>query len=145
MVSVYIQFAKFALVGSINTLIDFGVFSILTGNRFRWPWLKANLTSTTLGLLFSFSANLLFVFQPEDGPIGKRLVLFLLVTGIGLYIIQTGALLLLMSLYEQPLFARLLQHRPFREAVPDRVIIKLQATAVTVVWNFLGYRYLVYS
>lgn len=78
---------RFGLVGVVNTGIDLGLYVLL--HSVGTPLLLANLVSTTAGLTFSFVANRLFTFSARpSGSAGRQLLLFVVCTGIGLWVIQ---------------------------------------------------------
>jgi putative flippase GtrA len=115
---------RFALVGGINTAIDFGILFLLTSfglNKF-----VANFISTSVAFIFSFFANRSFTFK-STGSIKKQVLPFLLVTLSGLWLLQP-ALIWLVSLPLQEL----------NETV-SLLIAKLVATIGSLVWNYVLY------
>lgn len=59
---------SFALVGVINTAIDFSVF--WTAARFLgWPLVPANVLAWLVAVSFSYAMNSLITFGPESGHI----------------------------------------------------------------------------
>lgn len=81
------EVVRFGLVGVVNTGLDLGVyFALQLGGT---PVVLANLISTSVGLAFSFLANRVFTFSGRSSArAGRQLLLFVLCTGIGLWVIQ---------------------------------------------------------
>lgn len=119
---------RFALIGSINTVIDFGIFFILS-QLFSVPIVVANIISTTVAFLFSFSMNKKYTFKTSNTDIRREFILFLIVTLAGLWILQN--LVIVVSL---PLLSTF--------AVSDGMkvlIAKFFATVVSLIWNYFLY------
>jgi putative flippase GtrA len=108
-------------VGVVNTAIDVGIFSLLHATL---GITLANLVSTSAGMAFSFTVNGRFVF---DGgrPGWRQATRFVASTGMTMWVLQPVLIHLLLFIGPAP-------------------VAKLAATAVTVVVNFLVYRYLVW-
>ena len=121
---------RFILVGIANTAIDFIVLFSLT--TFGLPLVVANFISTSVALTFSFFANRSFTFG-STGKKRSQAVRFLLVTLVGLWVLQPIVLVLAVPALEGMLS---------REA--SIVVAKLIATVVSMVWNYLLYDSLVF-
>ena len=120
---------RFALVGGTNTAIDFGILFGLT-----WLGLDkivANYISTGIALIFSFFANKTFTFKAKSGNAKRQFVSFLVVTLIGLWIIQPGIIWLYTSLTD--------------DSPVSLLIAKLIATVASLVWNYLLYSRFVFT
>ncbi|GLZ30458.1 sugar translocase [Lentzea sp. NBRC 105346] len=111
---------RFGLVGALNTLVDFALYVVLVGFL---PLLAANFVSTSCGMVTSFVLNRGFTFR-SSGPLGRQVVLFLLVTGTGLWVIQPLVL--------------------FGLAAFGAVWAKLAAIGIGMVWNFALYNSFVF-
>ncbi|MFD1720846.1 GtrA family protein [Amnibacterium endophyticum] len=123
------QPARFAAVGVINTGIDVGIYLLLSA--FGTPVVLANLVSTCCGLAFSFAANRGFTFSDRvSSAPRKQAVLFLLVTGVGLWCVQPLVLLAFAAPAERALSGSDLM---------ATVVPKLAAVLVGLVWNYLWY------
>ena len=59
---------SFALVGVVNTVIDFSVFWT-TVNYLQWPLVPANVLSWLVAVSFSYAMNSFITFGPESGRI----------------------------------------------------------------------------
>lgn len=124
--------ARFAGVGTINTVIDFVLYAILC--LVGVPALLANLISTSSGLAFSYWGNRRFTFAVRDARTLREVLLFLLGTGAGLWFLQPVLILLITSGFA-PL------HPPAILAV---AVPKIVAIGAGVVWNFWFYSRIVF-
>lgn len=124
---------RFGLVGVANTAIDLGLYFLLQLNG--TPLLIANLISTSAGLAFSFVANRLFTFSARpSGRAGRQLVLFVVCTGIGLWLIQPLVLVGMGALLAG-----------FGQLGDLRILLgKLAAIAFGMVWNWSVYSRIVF-
>ncbi|NPC96806.1 GtrA family protein [Nocardioides sp. zg-DK7169] len=112
---------RFAAVGVVNTAIDVVLFTLLHPHL---GIVAANLISTSAGMLFSFTVNGLLVF--DAGRLRWRdAARFVATTGVSMWVLQPVLIHLLID------------HAP-------APVAKLMATAITVVVNFVAYRYLVW-
>ena len=127
---------RFVLAGTLNTGVDVALYTALAAAGVQV--VVANLISTSCGLVVSYLLNRGFVFRAGTTSTragrAKQLVSFVVVTGIGLWLLQPlviiGATRLLLPL-GLPTVAAIL--------VP-----KLLATAVTLVWNYVLYSLVVF-
>lgn len=80
------RFVKFAMVGALGAIIDFGLLNLLKG-YFGWPLLLANTVSVSVAIVSNFVWNRLWTY-PESRQRKKRVQLpqFTLVNLIGLVI-----------------------------------------------------------
>lgn len=124
---------RFVLVGAFNTLLDFGILFGL--NALGVNKLLANVISTTIAFVFSFFANKKFTFRATGGSIVKEMILFVLVTLSGLWIIQT-----LFIAFTSPLLADLLHG----DQTLGLFAAKLGATALSMIWNYVLYSKVVF-
>jgi putative flippase GtrA len=79
-----VRFIKFAIVGAIGAVIDFGVLNLMH-KAFFWPLLWANTLSVSIAILSNFTWNRLWTF-PESRSRRKReqLPQFALINFVGL-------------------------------------------------------------
>ena len=131
------QFAKFSLVGVLNTAIDFGILNLL---------IFATGITQGLGIFFiagiSFScATINSYFWNRDFTFGssrkaaQSFPIFAVVTLIGLLI--NSSLVYLLSTYVFSQFVT--------SATLAPNLAKVVATFVSLVWNFAGYRLIVFK
>jgi putative flippase GtrA len=144
-----IRVGKFGAVGVLNTAIDFTIYNVLYA-VFGLHLLVANLISTTIAMIFSFFANRNLVFKAQAGHPVKQAVLFLLVTGFGLYVLQLGTLHLLTSVWTGPVnVATSIVHtlglgNTFSDTFVRNNAAKVVATLVSLVWNYIVYKRVVF-
>lgn len=126
---------RFGIVGSLNTLIDFGILFLLA-SFFGLPVLIANSVSVTVAFIFSFFANKNYTFKSKSKEgLFKQMVLFTIVTLFGLLVIQGTIVYILVAVFENLGLNREL----------SLMIGKLIATLASLVWNYLFYSRLVFK
>lgn len=131
------QFVKFALIGVANTAISFGIFNILVAitNIAAGP-----LTAFFEGVAFIFSVsnsyfwNSHWSFENKNPRTIKEFFTFLTVTVIGLVISS-------LTIYLLTTFVSHGSMDPKQWANIAKVI----ATILTAVWNFLGFKLIVFK
>lgn len=142
------RIAKFGAVGVINTLLDFVILDILH-LKFGMELILANLVSTTIAMIFSYVANRHIVFKHHSEKVAKQMVLFWAVTAFGLYILQSGIIWLLGHPIHGVLnwsvtVVRSVGFRHLSEAFITTNVVKFIADAITLVWNYIGYKEFVF-
>jgi putative flippase GtrA len=86
------QFARFLVVGAINTIFGYSVFAVFIWAGLAYP--AAIGLATILGVAFNFQSTGRLVF---GGALAERLPSFLVVYGLG-YAVNVGAVAILLSL-----------------------------------------------
>lgn len=114
------RLVRFGLVGVLNTAVDLGLYLLLVGFM---PLVLANFVSTSCGMATSFCLNRGFTFR-SSGSVVRQLLLFVLVTGTGLWVVQ-------------PLVISAFSGLGVLGA-------KLAGMSVGLVWNFVLYHYVVF-
>lgn len=134
----FFQLFRFAIVGFLNTAIDFGVlnflrwiFSIASG----WPIIIFNVVSVGVAMTNSYFLNKHWVFHKKDtGDRAKESILFVFFTVLGMAV-NTG-IVYYFSTYLNPIFGI------------DEVLWlnmgKVLATGVSLLWNFFWYKFVVF-
>ncbi len=120
---------RFALIGGINTAIDFALLLLLNSvgvNKYI-----ANFISTSVAFIFSFFANRTFTFK-SSGSAKREFLPFLLVTLSGLWVLQPAIIWV-----SSPVFASLDQNVAL-------FISKLIATVASLIWNYILYSRVVF-
>ena len=114
------QIMKFGVVGVIATVIDFGVMIFLTEVFGINPVASATV-SFTVSVIFNYLASMRYVFSHREGMSRQReFAIFIVLSVIGLAI--NDALMWVGT-----------------EMTPvDYRIVKVLATAVVMVWNFVS-------
>lgn len=145
------QLGSFGLVGVVNTLIDFVIFNVL---RFalQLPAVPANIISTTIAQVISFLLNKNFVFAGIEPGRSRTntFIRFILVTAIGLYVIQSLVLALFVHYITWPgdVVHGVLDWLSFRQVSNEFIVTntaKLIATVFSAAWNFVLYKKLVFT
>jgi putative flippase GtrA len=120
----FVRFVKFAIVGAVGAVIDFGVLNLMH-KLFGWPLLWANTLSVSIAILSNFTWNRLWTY-PESRSRRKReqLAQFALINFIGLGINN----LIVVGL-----------DAVFSQFIPDPWdynLAKVIAIGVVLFWNF---------
>ena len=138
---------RFALVGATNTLVDFGIFNTLIFAA-HLPVIAANLISTFTAMCLSLVLNKYFVFQDKEPLSGKKFVLFIGITLVSIWVIQSSIIALLNGVLSVPLHAAaqtLHEFTGFNEKFFADNIAKVFATFASLVWNYYFYKRLVFK
>ncbi len=77
------QFIKFNLVGVLNTVVDFLIYTLLT-EVFGWAYLFAKTVSYSCGVVNSYIWNSRWTFKAEQKRGKREFLLFLLVNLVSL-------------------------------------------------------------
>lgn len=124
---------RFGTVGAANTAIDFGLLFIL--RSLGLPVISANIISTTVAFCFSFFANKKYTFKSKGGNVKRELLLFVIVTLFGLWVLQN----VIMQLILLPLSTTGIASET------SLLIAKVLATLVSLVWNYVMYSRVVFK
>jgi len=139
---------KFGLVGILNTFIDFTIYNVLS-SFVGLSLVRSNIVSTSVAMVFSFAANKQVVFAKHKGSVAKQAVVFFIVTAVGLYVIQTGAIKLLSEIWLAPVTLILAIAHGLNVVGHDQFIAKNSAKAIATVlsltWNYIMYKKVVFS
>lgn len=127
------QFGRFALVGAINTALDFGLLFLF--KSLGLPAITANILSSSTAFLFSFVANRKFTFKSTGDNLVREMILFVVVTLFGLWVLQTLVIYCTLS----PLTTL------FASSEIGLLAAKLIATMVSLVWNYILYAKVVFT
>lgn len=134
-IAILFQFAKFALVGFLNTSIDFGILNLLilfTGFTKGTGIGLINAPSFLAAILNSYFWNKKWVFR--DSHKGNFFV-FVAITLIGLLI--NTSIVVAITTFIPPIIVD--------SPIIWANIAKALATALSMVWNFTGYRLVVFK
>lgn len=113
------QICKFGVVGVVAFFIDYGVMILLTELFLINPVASATI-SFIVSVVFNYIASMRFVFQHKQGMSQrKEFMIFVVLSVIGL-IINDG-----------------LMYAGTTMASMDYQIVKIGATAIVMVWNFV--------
>lgn len=127
------QFVRFCLVGLLNTAVDAGLFTVLHAGG--TGLVLANGISTSCGLLLSLVLNARYTFG------GRRITvhlieLFLVITLVGLWGLQPAIIGIVSGMLGWNASDGVMLHA---------LLPKLAAISVTLVWNFVWYRRVVFA
>ncbi len=151
------QAAKFGIVGALNTVIDFLTLNILVYSSFVFvltifgqKFLIANVISVFIAMINSFIFNKFWVFRGGEGGLYFQIAKFLIITIVGMFIVHQ---IIFNFLYYNLnfLFDGFFEAaRYFGLAFLSRNFIalnlsKITAVAGSLVWNFIGYKFLVFK
>lgn len=123
---------RFGLVGGVNTSVDFVVLFILA-RLFGVPAILANVISTSCAVAVSYVLNKKAVFGDADRNNRRQLILFIVVTLTGLWVLQSFVIASVTTALAG------LTH--------DSWVLfaaKVVATVSTLVWNYLWYSRVVF-
>lgn len=134
------QFAKFVIVGGINTGIDFLILNTLiyiTGIETGRGIFVLNSISFSVAVINSYFMNKRWTFQDKTKTeqVTVKFSAFFIISIIGLVI--NSIVLTSITTYIPPFFGL--------SAVLWANIAKLFATGFSLVWNFIGYKLFVFK
>jgi putative flippase GtrA len=143
------QAGRFGLVGVLNGVIDFSLFSVLRAAG--TPLIAANLVSVSIAMVFSFVANRRFVFANSGGSWKRQAVLFLAGTAFSMYVLQNLTILIVTFWIPAPLDLASSIGRAAGIDTDTGVLLvrsnaaKVIATGISLAWNFAFYRWIVFA
>ena len=126
----------FSIIGGINTTLDFIILFVLTS--FGIKIFIANIFSTGITFIISFLMNKKITFKSVSNnkkELIREMVLFILVTLFGLWVIQNIVISTAM-----PIFENLLKNKRI-----SLLLSKLIATIFSLIWNFILYKKVVFK
>jgi len=136
---VIFQLAKFAIVGIANTAVDFGILNLLmflTKTYEGKTIILFNTISFLIAVMHSYFWNKFWTFKANNKTSNATQFLqFLVVSIIGVFI-NSGIVYALSSLIN-PMF-NLNQNAWVN-------MVKIVATIISLVWNFVGYKLIVFK
>jgi putative flippase GtrA len=136
--SIISQIVKFAEVGILNTLIDLGILNLLvwvSGVTSGIGLAPLNTISFLCAATNSYYWNKFWTFKKEGGVQRKEFFQFLVVSIIG-WGMNTG-IVVLGTTFLSPVGAL--------SAGAWVNVVKLVATFVSMAWNFIGYKFIVFK
>ncbi len=142
------QIMKFVSVGIINTLVDLGFFNVLRKIK-GFSATTASYVSTTIAMIGSYFLNKSWTFAAK-GDSASQALKFFTITILGIYIIHNGIVYLLTKkvLWPGKLALKIVRWLPFLNKLSDSFVTdnfaKVCAIAVTLVYNFFAYKFLVF-
>lgn len=138
-IPVLFQLAKFVLVGALNTFVDLGVLNLLMfvfSVSIGWLYSIFKAISFTCSVVHSYFWNKFWTYgKKETGVEAKELGKFFLIAGIG-FILNVGIASFVVNIIG-PQFG-----------LSVKIWANIGAIIATVcvfMWNFLGYKFLVFK
>jgi len=138
------RFVRFAIVGSIGAVVDFGVMNLLV-QAFHTSLVLAGTISFIAAILSNFTWNRYWTYpDSRSKSILRQLVEFAIVSVMGL-VIRVPILKFL-----EPVLERILLFMPYRipmldtATVADNLTLAI-AVVIVMFWNFFINRYWTYS
>ncbi|MFC1700542.1 GtrA family protein [Patescibacteria group bacterium] len=135
-IPVFYQIAKFALIGFSNAAIDFGVLNLLmwqTGIYKGGFIIVFNVVAFIVAVINSYSWNKVWTFQSKGGNVKSEFIQFITIAVIGSAI--NTSIVYGVSTFVPPIFS------------PELWVnfAKVLATFFSMVWNFVGYKFIVFK
>lgn len=138
------RFLRFAVVGAIGAVIDFGTMNILV-NLVHFPLVAAGTISFIAAILSNFLWNRYWTYpDSRTKPLIRQLLQFAFVNTLGL------AIRIPILAYVEPVLLGLFQSLPFRipiltpDFLADNITLAF-AVLVVMFWNFFVNRYWTYN
>ncbi len=150
------EFWRFAIVGVINTLINFAILNLLshlTGKDSGTAALGYAAIAFTIATVNSYLLNKNWSFKDhEHEHAAKKFTMFLLVSLVGL-IINSGTIYAITTYIKVPagLLSSVISTVPVvAEKFVDPGVLWLNiaavvATCLALIWNFIGYKFFVFK
>ncbi|MDB5179816.1 MAG: sugar translocase [Candidatus Saccharibacteria bacterium] len=120
-------------MGIANTALDFAILFLLVA--LGLDKIPANYVSTGIAFIFSFFVNKSFTFKSKGGNIKKQFLYFIVITIIGLWVIQPLIIAGLTSLLAGTGWASGI----------ILFVAKLIATVASLIWNYIFYSRIVFK
>ena len=124
---------RFGIVGIANTALDFIILFILVA--LGLDKIPANYVSTGISFIFSFFVNKSFTFKSKGGNAKKQFLYFIVITIIGLWIIQPLIIAGISSLLVTTGWASAI----------ILFVAKIIATVASLIWNYFFYSRIVFK
>jgi putative flippase GtrA len=139
--------ARFALVGASNTLLNFLILNAMFYG-FGQNKIVANIIATSCALVYSFFLNRRFVFA-HTGHWRTAFIKFVGVTAIGTLLLNNAVYIYMLHVIDGApsyFLAAVLAHigLPFGADFVHINLSAVVATLFSMVWNYLGYRMVVF-
>lgn len=132
------RFGKFAIVGVLGAVVDFGVFNLLV-TALKFNSIPSSIVSFSLAVVNNFMLNRIWTFpEARTSPILKQMIQFVIVSVIGL-LIRTP----LFAWLEKQLIPLASEYVPhlFTPTFIGHNLSLAIAIFVVMIWNFVANRY----
>jgi len=138
------RFLRFAVVGVIGAIVDFGTMNLLV-NVFHFALVLAGTISFIAAILSNFTWNRVWTYpDSRSKPVVQQLIQFAVISVLGL-----GIRVPILAILE-PLTYALIKSLPFTfpfftpEVLSDNLTLAI-AVVVVMFWNFFANRYYTYN
>lgn len=145
------QFIQFGCVGIGATIIDVGIYNLLTRPAIGWRRIPANIVSVTAGMTFNFFANWLLVFHPAGNDWLAMTGKYLIVTTFSAFVLQNLMIHLATNHWLLPtrLASTAVRHCGLEQRFPAEFVSRNTAKALAIgaglIWNFCWYKFFVFA
>jgi putative flippase GtrA len=136
-IPIFFQFAKFITVGLANTAVDFGVLNLLMWSSGVYEGktiILFNVISFLIAAIHSYIWNKLWTFSFKGkSNVANQFLQFIIVSLVGV-LINSGIVYIITTWVSSNASNGVWVN-----------IAKLVATVVSLVWNFIGYKFIVFK
>ncbi len=134
------QFAKFGATGALNTFLDLGILNLLiylTAFNTGWPYRSFKAISFLVANINGYLWNKYWVFKSREKNITQEYKRFFIISFIGL-LINVGVASLITDFIAPYLIGNLSE-------VVSANLGAFLAVGASLIWNFIGYKFLVFK
>ncbi len=139
------QIIRFVVVGGLNTVIDISLL-LLFIKLFGWHEVFANTLSVFTAVSVSYVLNHRLVFRYGSQYSWANYMRFLLVTGLGIVVVQDVVIYIVTKhIWVIDNSAHIvIRGQQVSTQTVELIIAKLSAVVISMTWNFLMYKYVVF-
>lgn len=137
---------RFAAVGCFNTVLDTSLLLIFN-KLIGLPVLLSNTCSSLVAVSVSYFLNHSIVFRSSDKYSVRKYFRFLLITGASIIIVQNVVIYLITGVLWQVSPTQQFSFLEFNINLQTAILLfaKMSAVLVSMIWNFLLYKYVVFN
>lgn len=135
----FVQFFRFAFVGTAATAFDYGVTAVVR-ELFGFSDELSTACGFAVGLVVNYVLSVLWVFNSKNINRAKEFTVFAVIGVIGL-----GLNTLLIYLFGELFDLNMPVYIPKIGDLPLFYIFRVLATLITFVWNFTARKYILYN
>lgn len=145
------QILLFCIVGVATTVVDFGIFNLLTRPAVGWRRIPANIVSVAAAMTWAFFANWIIVFRPDGNDWLGRAGRFLVTTAFSAFVLQNIILYFTTYVWKGPVNVAFFVVRKLHldtrlsNDLVSRNTCKTLAILAGLIWNFLWYKLFVFA
>jgi putative flippase GtrA len=145
------QVCRYLMVGAVVTLVDVGLYNLLSGPRVQFNRITANVISVTFGMLLGFTLHFALVFRPAETQVIWRIVKYVITVGVSVYGVQNLVIHCLSQNWRLPVHMAQVMARNLgltsrcSEEMIDRLTGKVIAVLAGMIWNYVWFKFFVYA